>query len=646
MPSLLKSCAIQNRLSNDTVFTSSKENAALPKFTCILPLPFFQQISEDPTSSTKSNEESSVFALTKSTVGESMHCEAWNGHCKRENAPSRSGTALSNILYKPFSTLWRFAAALKPSTPSTECHSVLLGNIKKNRTDETPCTKLFRISDLISYNIDPILSTVNDWLKLIRRTLICIVKSTQIFASCIPLLAILPLTSIKANPFQAQLAEASWNYFFWIVELCGPTCIKFLQWAATRVDLFPEEFCVRCSRFHYHGTQHPYPFTVWQLEQSFGKGWQEFLSFDPRPIGSGCIAQVYRGHILSEDKQKEQVVAIKVRHPNVPEYVEIEFLFLKFVGKILSKLPCFQWVAVEDSVNEFCEVMKSQLDLRAEADKMIKFKRNFDSGTGLQRIIAQKGGIVAFPSPFLQFCTPEVMISTFEEGLHLGDWLRKASENFSDERIPSNVKCTKGSSYQREDTISPEDRTSFEKFRKNIGYAGMIAFLKMLFIDNFVHMDLHPGNILLRFPKDQKHDFELIFLDCGLTISLDKNEQKNFLNLFSAIFHGDGRVAGNLLVQHAKRQNCPDADAFCAEVADVISCYNQKKMRKQKFEKIFVVDILYRTLLLSRQYQVELDSKFVAVLSAILVLDGVGHQLDPHLDILLSAIPFRSLLFP
>ena len=35
--------------------------------------------------------------------------------------------------------------------------------------------------------------------------------------------------------------------------------------------------------------------------------------------------------------------------------------------------------------------------------------------------------------------------------------------------------------------------------RKQIADIGIAAFLKMLFVDNFVHGDLHPGNILVRF---------------------------------------------------------------------------------------------------------------------------------------------------
>ena len=51
-----------------------------------------------------------------------------------------------------------------------------------------------------------------------------------------------------------------------------------------------------------------------------------------------------------------------------------------------------------------------------------------------------------------------------------------------------------------------------------------IHSLKMVFRHNFVHCDLHPGNILVSEEKD-----DLIILDPGLTASLTPKDQRNFL---------------------------------------------------------------------------------------------------------------------
>ena len=41
-------------------------------------------------------------------------------------------------------------------------------------------------------------------------------------------------------------------------------------------------------------------------------------------------------------------------------------------------------------------------------------------------------------------------------------------------------------------------------FQQDIASEGLDAFLRMLLLDNFVHADLHPGNIMVRFYKAEQ----------------------------------------------------------------------------------------------------------------------------------------------
>ena len=62
------------------------------------------------------------------------------------------------------------------------------------------------------------------------------------------------------------------------------------------------------------------------LTAAFGPGWERFLELDEDPVGSGCVAQVYRAQLTHNGKQ--QTVAVKVIHP----YVQVE--------SALFALPC------------------------------------------------------------------------------------------------------------------------------------------------------------------------------------------------------------------------------------------------------------------------------------------------------------------
>ena len=110
----------------------------------------------------------------------------------------------------------------------------------------------------------------------------------------------------------------------WYKLLCntigtsGAAFIKWGQWSSTRPDMFPEELCVALSQLHSKAPVHGFDFTKNQIYTEFGETVTEmFESFSEKPIASGSIAQVYRARLDGKD------VAVKVRHPNVVEQIQI-----------------------------------------------------------------------------------------------------------------------------------------------------------------------------------------------------------------------------------------------------------------------------------------------------------------------------------
>ncbi|CBZ52952.1 hypothetical protein NCLIV_027410 [Neospora caninum Liverpool] len=205
--------------------------------------------------------------------------------------------------------------------------------------------------------------------------------------------------------------------------------------------------------------------------------------------------------------------------------------------------------------------------------------------------------------------------------------------------------------------------------RERIGLATLHAFLKMLLLNNFLHADLHPGNVLLRRgrsllpleppalhapcpaePEDggaegssagRVGQLQLVFLDSGLAASLDGPDFENFLLLLKAVALARGEQAGRLLVERARRKLADsDAEAFIRAVSDVV-----KKYHYQDGEGFFLAaaqlgEVFSKMFELSRQHRVVLDSQFANVFLAISILEGVGKQLDPNVDILKTALPY------
>ena len=88
-------------------------------------------------------------------------------------------------------------------------------------------------------------------------------------------------------------------------------------------------------------------------------------------------------------------------------------------------------------------------------------------------------------------------------------------------------------------------------------------------MDNFIHADMHPGNILVRVAQNKprrkrlfKSKPHVIFLDVGMTAELSKRDRANLIEFFKAVALQDGRTAAECTLRLSKHQNCPNPKAF------------------------------------------------------------------------------------
>ena len=156
----------------------------------------------------------------------------------------------------------------------------------------------------------------------------------------------------------------------WSAEQLGPTFIKLAQWASTRPDLFPPHLTERLEKLQ-DGVEVQYPFSYVEntLDESFGTDWRTQMVVDSQPIGSGCVAQVFKGTTLVEttftslpgtaSKAKSKAamllknskgdatatvesipagtkVAIKLIHPHVEKLVRQDMELLGSIGELSS----------------------------------------------------------------------------------------------------------------------------------------------------------------------------------------------------------------------------------------------------------------------------------------------------------------------
>ncbi|KAG9232781.1 ABC1 family-domain-containing protein [Amylocarpus encephaloides] len=472
-----------------------------------------------------------------------------------------------------------------------------------------------------------------------------------------------------------------WWYWFLVksMERAGPAFIKLGQWAASRTDIFPTEMCEVMSQLHSNAPAHSLRQTKNIIQRAFdGRPFNEiFEEFQEKPLGVGAIAQVYRAKLkpdlaapgdtdieprnLRKNVRKNvdtlikstphrvpsSYVAIKVLHPGVERIVRRDLRIMGFFASALNIIPTIEWLSLPNEVSQFGEMMRLQLDLRIEAANLTKFRKNFKERT-----------TAWFPYPYTSFTTRQVLVEEFAQGIPLSDFMENGGG----------------------------------VFQKEIADEGLDAFLRMLLIDNFVHADLHPGNIMVRFYKTayphlpfNKHKDEnpqqqpdvteqvlerlrpyrhrkdtkaweaelkkidregfrpqLIFIDTGLVTELNATNRRNFLDLFKAVAEFDGYKAGHLMCERCRQPDAViDQEIFALKMQHLVLGV---KSRTLALGNMKIGDILNEVLGMVRGHHVRMEGDFVNVVISILLLEGIGRSLNPDIDLLSSALPILRQL--
>ncbi|XP_033122574.1 uncharacterized aarF domain-containing protein kinase 2-like [Anneissia japonica] len=201
--------------------------------------------------------------------------------------------------------------------------------------------------------------------------------------------------------------------------------------------------------------------------------------------------------------------------------------------------------------------------------------------------------------------------------------------------------------------------------KKDLAALGIHTLLKMVFVDNFVHGDLHPGNILVQgsFGYCQEKEqlmlvdlcdtvvvnrkviecpLKLVLLDVGLTSQLSEKDMVNFKAVFKEIVLGRGEKVAELFLQHASENNCRNIEGFKDDMKSLVESAHEQTLALGKVKVSGVLSSLFKILI---RHQVKLESNFACIILAIMVLEGLGRSLDPDLDILEAAKPYLLTTF-
>ena len=275
--------------------------------------------------------------------------------------------------------------------------------------------------------------------------------------------------------------------------------------------------------------------------------------------------------------------------------------------------PYFKTFDIQQELETFGQMMTDQLDLRVEHDNLLEFEKNF-------RKIDQ----IQFPIPIKS--SKHVLLESFMRGIHLKDILKLKCAPFNDEIVQ----------------------------------LGLQAIVKMILKDNFLHTDLHPGNILVSFSKDDEQilpkfyqDFEsvnsserlnlleklknsgfstrLVILDAGLVTKLSENQYSSLLNITSAALESDAEKMTDIFISESKSpESVINRDLLTLKLNSLLHDINFQGSGALLFSELNSMKIVNSFVELVRDHRILLYGEYIGLLVSCLTVEGIGKSLDQN----------------
>jgi ubiquinone biosynthesis protein len=152
----------------------------------------------------------------------------------------------------------------------------------------------------------------------------------------------------------------------------------------------------------------------------------------------------------------------------------------------------------------------------------------------------------------------------------------------------------------------------------------------MLFLDGFVHCDLHPGNV---YPMP---DGSVVIVDAGFSRRLSETARRGFASFFYQMSRGNGAACADIVLSTA-RAAAPAADAGGLRAGIAALVERNHGVPVAEFD---LVGFAVRLFTLQRAHGFHADPQFVFPILSLIVLEGTLRGVCPEVDFQIEALPF------
>ena len=370
------------------------------------------------------------------------------------------------------------------------------------------------------------------------------------------------------------------------LEDLGTTFIKLGQILSTRADLLPLEYLVELTKLQDSAPAVPFEAIRETLAAELGHPVEKlFAEFDPVPLAAASIGQAHAALLWDGTE-----VVVKVRRPGVVEQVNEDLEILKELAATARRhLEFADRYDLVGLVEEFSQTLRSELDYIREGHSAERFAENFASDPGIH--VARV---------FWDFTTSRVLTLERIRGIKIND-------------------------------LEALDKQGTDR-RRLAQYATNVV-LKMVCEDGFFHADPHPGNFFI------EPNGTIGLIDFGMVGVLDERTQELLADLLIAINQQNADRLVDVFLELGVTRKRIDRASVRRDIERLLSTYWGLPLGELK-----VAALLNDVFAIMRQHHLHLPPNLSLLLKTVIMIEGLGVNLDPDFRLTKSLTPYTERL--
>jgi ubiquinone biosynthesis protein len=371
-----------------------------------------------------------------------------------------------------------------------------------------------------------------------------------------------------------------------VMEELGPTFIKLGQLLSTRPDVLDKAYILEFSKLQDKVPAVSFEEINAQILRELGYPAEElFAEFSTKPLAAASIAQVHRGKLKSGEE-----VVFKVRRPGIVKIVETDIDVLMGLAYLIEQhVPTVALYDPVGLVKEFRRSIMRELNFTREGRTVDRFAVNF-----------AESETVYTPKIFWDYTGDIVLTMEYVDGIKIS---------------------------------ALEDLTAQGYDLKEIARRGADAFLKQVLDFGLFHADPHPGNVFI-LP-----DQVICMLDYGMVGRLGQDLKDQLIDLLQALLNRDVNRIISQLLYSGELTDDSDMKNLRRDLHDFIEDYYDIVLQDIKVGKLLTEFIEILT-----HHRIHFPADFMILAKALVIMEGVGRQLDPEFNMINHMRPYVNKL--